>query len=151
MRWRRWCRITQFLPWQMSSRGSLMRRVISILQWERWRLAPIVWSMRSVIHPLKKGLFYIKVWLCCPSSYFGEDDGAVFSLHRPLSFFTVPQTKSCKSIKSSERSTALGVIMTCRRQPIGRGRALHTWTHTDIPSTPFYSKLARQSTDSFRT
>lgn len=142
--------ITHFLPWQMSSRGSLMRRAISILQWERWRLAPIVWSMKSTIHPQKR-TFFIKVWLCCPSSYFGEDDGAVFSLISSLDpvFFTGPQTESCKSIKSSERSTGFGCDNDLQKTTNGERTCLTrthihecTCTHTSVPSTPLYSKAS---------
>lgn len=57
--------------------------------------------------PSKKGHLLLRCDCTVPFFYFGEDDGVVFSLIFLLDpvFFTGPQTESCKSIKSSERST----------------------------------------------
>lgn len=107
----------------------------------RWRLAPIVWSMRCAIYPSKKRTSFIKVWLCCPSPYFGWDDGEVLSLIFLLDSvsFTGPQTESCKSIKPSERSTGFGCDNDLRRTTHGKKVCLksthahtYTWTQTSV-------------------
>lgn len=122
--------ITHFLCWQMSSRGSLMRRPISILQ---WRLVPIVWSMRSAIHPLKKGHFLLRCDCAIPLLILERMmvRPSLLSLHWTPVFFTVPQTESCKSIESSERSTGFGCDNDLRKTTNGERVCLtHTHTHT---------------------
>lgn len=125
----------------MSSRGSLMGKAISILQWKDGdlRLLCEVWGVLST--PSKKRTSFIKVWLCCPSSYFGWDDDAVLSLIFLLdpASFTGPQTKSCKSIKSSERSTGFGCDNDLQKTTNGERMCLknthahvYTWTQTSV-------------------
>lgn len=159
MRRRRWVKslISYLGRWAW---GDLWwERAISILQWERWRLAPIVWSMRGAFPPppKRKGTFFLLRCDCSVPLLILKDDGAVFSPVSPLDFvvFTVPQTDSCKSIKSSERSTGFGCDNDLQKTTNGERMSLTstracTWTHTGTPSTPLYSKLAEQSPHSYQ-
>ena len=83
--------------------------------------------------PKRKDLFFFtKVWLCRPSSYL-ERMMLQSPLMSPLDpvFFTGPQTESCKSIKSSERSTGFGCDNDLQKTTNGeRTRLTHSHKHT---------------------
>lgn len=153
MRWRRWAKSFISYPGRWA-RGDLWWG--GLFQFYNGkdgdlRLLCEVWGAPST---LQKGTSFIKVWLHCPFFYFGEDDGVVFSLIFLLDpvFFTGPQTESCKSIKSSERSTGFECDNDLQKTTNGE-RMWHTHTcmqactrtDTSVPSTPLYSKLAEQS------
>lgn len=129
--------ITHFLPWQMSSRGIFDEKGYfnSTMGEMETCTYCVKYEERHSPPPTQKGdffFFFIKVRLWRPSSYFVEDDDAVFSVISPLDpvFFTGPQTESCKSIKSSERSTGFGCDNDLRKTTNGEGTCLtHTYTH----------------------
>ena len=114
-----------------------------------------VWEVPSTPPP-KKGHFFIRCDCSVPLLIL-KDDGAVFSPVSPLDsvVFTVPQTDSCKSIKSSERSTGFGCDNDLQKTTNGERMSLTstracTWAHTGAPSTPLHSKLAEQSPHSYQ-
>lgn len=132
---------------------------------ERWRLVPIVWSMRSAILPpplKKKGhlllrcdcavplLILERIWWCGLLSHLSTGSCLFLS--------PVPRRNHVNLSSHLREAQALGVIMTDRRLPMGRGCAwrAHTYihvctrAHTHVPSTPLYSKLAEQSPHSSR-
>lgn len=144
-------KIIHFLPWQMSSGESLMRWAISIQQWERLRHVPIVWSMRCAIHPPKKRRCLLLRCDCGVPLLILEGLmvwSSTSSFCWTLSLSHVPRQSHVNLSSHLREAQALGVIMTYRRQPTGRGCAweTHTRAHTgSVLSTPLYSKLAEQS------
>lgn len=105
--------------------------------------------------PPKRDVFFFVLRCDCPSSYFGEDDGCgrPSSPHWSLSLSRVPRQTHVNLSSHLREAQALGVIMTYRRLPTGRGwgrntrththtrthtRCVHIDTHNNVPSTPLF-------------
>ena len=154
--------ITHFLPWQMSLRGSLMRKGYFNSTMGEMETCAYCVKYEGCLPPprpkkkKKRDIFLLRCDCSVPLLIL-KDDGAVFSAVSPLDsvVFTVPQTDSCKSIKSSERSTGFGCDNDLQKTTNGErmcptSTRACTWTHTGAPSTPLYSKLAEQSPHSYQ-
>lgn len=105
------------------------------------------YCVKSAIHPKKKEGHFLLRCDCAVLLLILESTARLDPV-----FFTGPQTESCKSIKSSERSTGFGCDNDLQKTTNGEWTCLTlththacTWTHTDVPSTPLYYKLAEQS------